>query len=72
MPSETKTSPKRSRKVKAPANKFVDIARELGLDDAQSVEAFERAMQKIAPPKAGPLAPCGTPKPKPPDRDDKS
>lgn len=33
------------------ANRFVETARELGLDTDEANEAFERAFGKIAPPK---------------------
>lgn len=48
---------KRQKRAK-PVNKFIETARELGLDTKEAEEAFERAFGKIAPPKKkGDIAP---------------
>lgn len=50
-----------------PVNKFIETARELGLDTKEAEEAFERAFGKIAPPKK--KSGEGTSKQKPEIRD---
>jgi len=44
-----KPTPKLSKK--AQYERFLETARELGVDNAESAEAFERAFEKIVPPK---------------------
>jgi hypothetical protein len=39
------------RKRAKPVNRFIETARELGLDTKEAEEAFESAFGKIAPPK---------------------
>lgn len=41
-----------------PQNKFIEDARRLGLDNAESTAAFERAMRRIIPPKDGKTTSC--------------
>ena len=45
MPREANTS------TPKPGDRFIETARELGLDNEESRETFERALGKIAPPK---------------------
>ena len=47
---KSKPTPKRPEKPQY--EQFLEKARELGVDDEKSGEAFERAFKKIAPPKA--------------------
>jgi hypothetical protein len=70
MPNQTKASvpPTAAR----PANSFVETARELGLDNQKSADAFERAMRMIIPPKTGAPASCETAKPAPCNKSNKS
>lgn len=55
--TSSRTSQKASRKAKprvrkqAQYERFQQTARELGVDDEISIESFERAFEKIVPPK---------------------
>lgn len=51
-----------------PQNSFIEDARRLGLDNAESTAAFERAMRKITPPKSGKPASCEPAKPAPSEK----
>jgi hypothetical protein len=63
MSGKTKTDAQKQ------AERFVETARELGLDNEESAAAFERVFGKIAPPKKRGNAPSNDEK-KSPSKDD--
>jgi hypothetical protein len=50
MAKVEKPKPKPSKK--AQYERFLETARQLGVDNAESAEAFERAFEKIVPPRS--------------------
>jgi hypothetical protein len=53
-PSGAKKKPKRKPSKKDQYERFQQTARELGVDNEESAETFERAFKKIVPPKRRP------------------